>query len=156
MSEAEAIATHESAHAVVAAAVGLKIAHISIDPADPHVKTRYRIERSPVEQIVVLTHLALTDLAGAVVENEVEPRIADERNALERCIEIVALRHGVEKGKHTASMHAEAYDLRQRLRSQARALVDANLRAIERLAAALADGKVLDQDAVDALVANAR
>jgi hypothetical protein len=153
MSEVKTIATHEAAHAVIASVVGLKITGISIDPHDPHVKTRHRIGSTPVEQAVILTHLALTDLAGTVVEEQVEPRIADERNALERCIEIVALRHGgVEKSKHTALMHAEAYDLRQRLRSQARVLVDANLRAIERLAAALADGKVLDQAQIDELI----
>jgi hypothetical protein len=104
------------------------------------VTTRHQRGSTPVEQIVTLTHLALTDLAGAVVEEQVEPRISDERNALERCLEIVALRHGIGKSKHTASMHAEAYDLRQRLRSQARALVDANLRPIGRVAYALQDG----------------
>ena len=92
-----AIAKHEASDVVAAQRLLVEVVNISIDPANPHVKTRFRSGSTAGEQIDGLRRQAIVALAGTITDRN-EHSILDTENALRYCEQISAgeLRHGIE------------------------------------------------------------
>jgi hypothetical protein len=121
-------------------------------PGQTGVRTRFQINVPPAEYAETVKRLLLVDLSGQLAEYRATGQFdgnawrADERNALRRALQF---------GLWTSARLDEAEELVERWRPKAAALVEENWPAIERVAAALAAGAVLDQAGVDALMVGA-
>src|ERR1700722_1574280 len=151
------IALHEAAHAVVAS--GLSGRTLRLVGAIAHDKagvfTRHGLTGTAAEDMATHEKLALIDLSGAAAELRQlrEAWKSDERNAMGRALSIVLLRRGLARDAVvTDEMKAEATALVGRLRVRAEQIVATNWPAIQRVAAALADGRTLNASEVDALL----
>jgi hypothetical protein len=140
---------HEAAHAVAARRLGIQVLAASAS----NVRTRYRDTPQAAE------HLALVDLAGGEAEIQHLRRTAwlvDEQQASERVLRLVHRRLGLGAGAPVTAAHRrEASALFYEFCGKASDLVKQNWAAIERVAAELADGKVLTGADIDALMAPA-
>ena len=154
-----ATAAHESGHATIARAIGLDVRRASASSDDPGVITRWRVGIPPAEYASTVKKLLLVDLSGPLAEcratgrSELGAARTDRRNAISRALRLVLDEHGLADAQLTDALRSEAAELVERLRPKAAALVEENWPAIERVAAALADGRTLTGDEVDALMA---
>ena len=136
---------HEASHAVVGRALGIPIIEVTPD----YVTTMQPSKFPATEEMSArLLKLAIIDLAATEIE-PLRNREEDELNALGR-VGIVA---SMFAHPETDDVYVRGEVLRVLEQVRRRATrVDNNRDTIERVAAALADGNVLDQDAVDALM----
>jgi hypothetical protein len=138
--------------AVVALAVGLRVARVSTG-INPKCVSLHPRGDSLARRAAVLGALAIVDLAGPLAEFHFTGESAgdawqsDESNALGRALAYLRLRDPDEEPDG-----AEAAALVDRLRPEAKRLVDANWPAIQAVASVLA-GRPLTGDAIDALIA---
>ncbi len=145
-----ATAFHESGHAVAARQLGLQVVRASAAPGRTGVRTRHEIGVPPAQLAATMQKLLLVDLSGPLAEEHfagVSDELAcakDEANALRRALRL---------GLWTSARLDEAEELVEHSRPKAAHLVQQAWPAIERVAAALADGHVLTGDQVDALMA---
>lgn len=137
---------HEASHAVVGRALGIPIIEVTPD----YVTTMQPSKFPATEEVSAqLLKLAIIDLAAT----EIEPprnRGEDELNALTRVGIISSMFAHPETDDEY--VRGEVLRVLEQARRRATQIVDDNRDAIERVAAALADGERLDQDAVDALM----
>lgn len=156
-----AAAVHEAAHAVAARKQNVGVVHAVAAEKNCEVRTCWRRPRTMAEAIDAHEALAIVDLSGPAAEQcyldqtrrDAEWR-TDERNASCRAAAIIRLRLGLaEDAELTTAERAEADALLADLRDRAQVLVEARGPAIKRVAAALAAGRPLAQDEIDAAIA---
>jgi hypothetical protein len=159
---AVAAAVHESAHCVAAIRQGLLVPEAIAAPGRCEVTTRWRRPRTVRQALDVLEALAIVDLAGPQAEEfylgekrrDAEWR-ADEQNAASRCRAIVRLSHDLaEDAELTPALCVEVDAVFADLLDRAQALIreSESGRAIKKIAVALAAGKSLGQDRLEALI----
>ena len=155
-----AVAAHESGHAVVARSLGVDVVRASAKLRAAGVVTRWRRADRLVGDI--MRKSCLVALAGPAAEAVAIGRIedgaarADERNAMSYALRLLLDEQDVQNDAELNDDHrAQARALVGLLRARAAALVEKNWPQIERVAAALAAGEVLDQSRIDALMAAA-
>lgn len=162
-SEAVARCLHEAAHAVAARAQNLGVVHAVAVGKDCEVRTRWRWPATKAAALDALEALCIVDLAGPLGEahyvgNEAGREAAwvtDEQNAANCVAALLRLKHGglaEDVEQLTGEQHAEAAVVLADLRDRAEALVEEYGPAIKRVAVALAAGKPLAQDQIDAAI----
>ncbi|HEY1806391.1 MAG TPA: hypothetical protein VGG45_18110 [Terracidiphilus sp.] len=154
-----AVTVHEAGHAVVARVCGLGVARASAG-RDPCVTTVLPNDLSPAKRDVLrFVARTLVDLAGAAAEARAFGMIAvdavrsDEQNAHWRALQFLRLARGIGDRPLTAEERATCERLVARFRPTAAKLVEQNWPSIEAVAAALAEGRTLNGDEVDGLMA---
>jgi ATP-dependent Zn protease len=157
-SRTDIIAAHEAGHAVVSRLLGVSVVRASAAD-DPSVRTKVRYLRSSTADYAkALQALIIIDLAGALAETQVGKAAdegasqTDERTAFSRMLRIVLDENNLEDDELDDGLRREARARVERLRRRAAALVEQNMPAIERVAAALGEGRELTGDEIDALV----
>lgn len=156
-----AVAVHEAGHATIARVLGLDVRRVSAGD-DPGVITRFPVRVSQPQWAKIVAGLLLVDLAGCSAERHAtgtEPDgkawQADRRNAISRALRLVLDEHQLDDDELNDSHRDEAEAIVAALRPTAAALVERHWSKIERVAAALADRRILTGSDVDALMAAA-
>jgi hypothetical protein len=135
-------ADHEARHVVAAKKLGLVVERACA--ADGDARTNYSCWPRDLEKAVTVA------LAGPVGG---DPDPDDEASAYQRAEHFTRLHHGIAlDAAPSAALRTEAAAIVERSRRTAARLVAENADAIRRVAAALADGRVLDGNAVDKLI----
>ena len=155
-----AIAVHEAAHAVIARLCDLDVARASADAADPGVTTVVPADLPPGKRDVVrYACRLLVDLAGAAAEErafgeaDLAACRADLDNARRRAARLLTYGRSLELRELDAKERAVCEKLVAIFRKAAERLVAENWPAIEAVAGALAEGRVLTGDEIEALLA---
>ncbi len=158
-----AVAIHEAAHATIARVLGLNVKRAAARPGDARVVTKYRVNVPKAQWAQTVSKLLLVDLAGCSAERRATGKFpdgkawqADRRNAISRALRLVVLdEHQLDDDELNDSHRDEAEAIVAALRPTAAALVEEPWAQIERVAAALADRRILTGSDVDALMAGA-
>lgn len=147
------VALHEAAHAVVAARMpGTIVIHATIAADEPHVRTRVFMGRAAEDRIIGLKRLAVIDLAGAAVEDDLRSAAAetDRENAWRRCLEIATIEPS--GGPHRLDHEQRAARLYEYQFNQAGLLVERRWSLIEQVADRLRETGMLSGIEVAAMV----
>ncbi len=136
---------HESAHAVAAKLLGLRVAHVTVHPDHPCVRTLHRSDDPDAPN-----KLAIVDLAATGIEPDIDYRATDERRAFGHAQKI-AMDEG-RFGEDFDGLPEATAKVQDELRNFAQQLIKENMPLVERVAKALVHNITLNEAQINELL----